>query len=107
MESFCGRIALIGLVLFLWPHHATAAIYRCSSPGKPDSYQDTPCERAKTQVVVPGQVARSEPDVRVQPHSGLSSEQRVAYDGLLEDYYEMFGVLGRAKTCGLDPRFYG
>jgi hypothetical protein len=103
VDSFRGRTAAAGVVLFLWPFHATAAIYRCTSPGKPDSYQSTPCESGKAQAVVPNQDGQSDSDVRVQPRSGLSREQRAAYDGLLTDYYEMFGVLGRAKTCGLDP----
>lgn len=103
MNSFCTQVATAGVVAFLWPFHATATIYRCTSPGKPVSYQGTPCEGPERQSVVSTQAAQSEVDVRVQPRSGLSNEQGVAYDGLLMDYYDMFGVLGRAKACGLDP----
>jgi hypothetical protein len=92
------------IIVLLWPFYATAAIYRCTSPGKPDSYQSTPCDNGTAQAVVPTEGAQSGPDARVQPSSGLSREQKVAYDGLLNDYYEMFGVLGRAKACGLDPK---
>ena len=105
MNSFRDWIATVGVVLFLlWPLHATAAIYRCKSPGKPDSYQSTPCDSGEAQAVVPNPVTQSDSDVRVQPHSGLSMEQRAAYDALLTDYYEMFAVMGRAKTCGVDPK---
>ena len=104
MGSFRGWVAAAWVVVFLWPFHATAAIYRCTSPGKPDSYQSTPCEGGTAQAVVPSDATQSGSDARVQPSSGLSREQRVAYEGLLTDYYEMFGVLGRAKTCGLDPK---
>jgi hypothetical protein len=105
MNSFLGPSA-VGVLLFLWPFHATATIYRCTSPGKPVSYQGTPCEGAEKQRVIASPVSQAQADIRVQPTSGLSNEQRIAYDGLLMDYYDMFGVLGRAKACGLDPMRY-
>ncbi len=38
----------------------TAAIYRCSSPGKPDVYQDTPCAKDVLQSDVSGRVLSSD-----------------------------------------------
>jgi len=35
-----GVLVLVGL----YPPHANATIYRCTTPGKPDSYQSTPCD---------------------------------------------------------------
>jgi hypothetical protein len=103
MNCLRGWAAAVLAVASLWPFHTNAAVYRCTSPGKPDSYQGTPCAGGAAQAVVPGQ-AQPASDVRVQPNAGFSREQRVTYDGLLTDYFEMFGVLGRAKTCDLDPK---
>lgn len=103
MKRVWGWVAAVSGVACLWPCVVSAAIYRCTSPGKPDSYQSTPCEGGAAQAVVPSQ-APSASEVRVQPHSGLSREQTVAWEGLLGDYIEMFGVLGRANACGLDTK---
>lgn len=59
-----GHVSVWWVVLFLTSLvslEANAAIYRCTTPGKPDTYQDSPCQKDAVQSDVSGRVVPSDP----------------------------------------------
>jgi hypothetical protein len=61
MNGFRECVAAALVVAWLWPFHASAAVYHCTSPGKPDSYQGTPCEAGTAQAAIPTQAPSGDP----------------------------------------------
>jgi len=54
-------LASVWVLVGLYPPHANATIYRCTTPGKPDSYQSTPCDAGTAQADVSSRGASGDP----------------------------------------------
>jgi hypothetical protein len=63
MGTYRYQAILASVLVFvgLYPTHANATIYRCTTPGKPDSYQSTPCDAGTAQADVSSRGASGDP----------------------------------------------
>ena len=63
MGAYRNQAILASVLVFVcfYPPHANATIYRCTAPGKPDSYQSTPCDAGTAQADVSSRGASGDP----------------------------------------------
>ena len=97
---------LTALGLAAWFAHTPAlgqSMYRCVGPDGATSYRDRPCDGSQTQSTVSSSTQASSSATnadRARPQAGLSKEQRYEFERLMDQYLQMFELIGYAQGCG-------